>query len=395
VTGGAAGDGPQLNSRTGEVRPTPDPAIAPYEAPCHEPRRRPDGRGRMSSTMLKGDRENASGRRPLRICLAASGGGHVRQLLDLEPSWAAHEVFFVSEDSGLTRSLRDRWSVEFVDHVALGQGRLGAPIKMLAAAVTNLFQSLAIVLRRRPDVVVTTGAGSVYFTVLAAKLLGARVLVIESLARFEVMSAFARIAGPLADEKVLQSPALSRFWPKAPVFDPIRRLEGQRPAKEPLLLVTVGATLPFDRMVASVLELARGDEIPERIVIQTGVSGLADPAFECHETLPLDDLLGRLRVADIVVCHGGTGSLITALREGCRVVAMPRLFERGEHYDDHQAEITGAFAARGLIEVAHSTEELREALARARAKPPVMATSDPEALRGRLTELLASWSRRS
>ncbi|HEY2048640.1 MAG TPA: glycosyltransferase [Caulobacteraceae bacterium] len=333
-------------------------------------------------------------RRPLRVCLAASGGGHVRQLLDLESAWRGYDVFFVSEASGLTGTLSKDWSVHFVTHVALGQGRLGAPFKMLFAGITNFFQSLAVVMRRRPHVVVTTGAGSVYFTVLISKLLGAKVLLIESLARFEVMSAFARIAGPLADEKVLQSPALSKFWPDAPVFDPIRRLEGTRPAKEPLLLVTVGATLPFDRMVASVLELARRGDIPERIVIQTGLGGLSDPEFECHETLPLDDLLGRLRKADIVVCHGGTGSLITALREGCRVVAMPRLFERGEHYDDHQAEITGAFAARGLIEVAHTTEELSEALARARAKTPVMATSDPEALRQRLTERLEGWSRR-
>lgn len=342
--------------------------------------------------MTKEDRGLAR-RRPLRVCLAASGGGHVRQLLDLEPAWRSHDVFFVSEDSGLTQALRQDWTVEFVAHVALGQGRLGAPLKMVGAAIANFFQSLRVVLRRRPDVVVTTGAGSVYFTVLISKLLGAKVLVIESLARFEVMSAFARIAGPLADEKVLQSPALSKFWPDAPVFDPIRRLEGERPAKEPLLVVTVGTTLPFDRMVASVLELVRRGEIPERIVIQTGVGGLCDPQFECHETLPLDELLARLRKADIVVCHGGTGSLITALREGCRVIAMPRLFDLGEHYDDHQAEITGAFAARGLIEVAQSTEELSEALARARAKTPAMATSDPEALRRRLSERLEAWSR--
>lgn len=343
--------------------------------------------------MAKGDRDPGD-LGPLRVCLAASGGGHIRQLLDLEFVWRGYDAFFVSEDSGLTRTLRKDWPVEFVIHVALGQGRLGAPLKMITAAVANFFQALSVVLRRRPHVVVTTGAGSVYFTVLISKLLGAKVLVIESLARFEVMSAFARIAGPLADEKVLQSPALSKFWPDAAVFDPIRRLDGPRPAKEPLLLVTVGATLPFDRMVASVLELAGRGEIPERIMIQTGVGGLTDPSFECHETLPLDDLLGRLRKADIVVCHGGTGSLITALREGCRVVAMPRLFERGEHYDDHQAEITGAFAARGLIEVAYTTEELREALVRARVKAPVMATSDPEALRQRLSERLEEWSRR-
>jgi UDP-N-acetylglucosamine transferase subunit ALG13 len=99
-----------------------------------------------------------------------------------------------------------------------------------------------------------------------------------------------------------------------------------------------------------------------------------------------------LRNADIVVCHGGTGSLITALREGCRVVAMPRLYELGEHYDDHQAEITGSFAQRGLVAVARSEAELEEALKAVRSRQPQRATTDPEQLRVYLGELLERWS---
>lgn len=330
--------------------------------------------------------------RPLRVCLAASGGGHLRQIIDLEPAWGPYDVFFVSEDTGLSRSQEKRAPVEFVTHVALGQGRLGAPATMVLSAIRNFFQSAAIVLRRRPQVVVTTGAGSVYFTVLWARLLGARVVVIESFARFENMSAFARIAGPLAHEKVLQSAALAPLWPKAPVFDPMRSLDGPRPVKEALLFATVGATLPFDRLVASVDELRRKGVIPERIIVQTGVGGLRPEGVECHETLPFETMIDTLRKADIVVCHGGTGSLITALREGCRVIAMPRLFELGEHYDDHQAEITEAFAARGLLQVAKSVDELEAALVEARRREPVMATSDPAGLVAHLSSLLARWA---
>jgi UDP-N-acetylglucosamine transferase subunit ALG13 len=328
----------------------------------------------------------------LKVILAASGGGHVRQLLDLEPAWSKHDVCFVTEDTGLSRSLKDRWPTLFVDHVALGQGRLGAPLRMLWSGARNFFQSARIVLDLRPDVVVSTGAGSVFFTVLWARLFGAKAVVIESFARFENMSAFARLAGPLAHVKVLQSAALSRFWPRAPVFDPMRRLDGPRPPKQPLLFATVGATLPFDRLVASVANLKRHGDLPEHVVIQTGVGGLRPEGFECHETLSFEQMLAILRDADIVVCHGGTGSLITALREGCRVVAMPRLFERGEHYDDHQAEITQAFAARGLIAVAHSEAELSAAIAAVRDRPPVMATSDPAALTAELDRLLDAWA---
>jgi UDP-N-acetylglucosamine transferase subunit ALG13 len=336
-------------------------------------------------------------RSAVRICLAASGGGHVRQLLDLEPAWGGHDIFFVSEDTALGRSIARDHPCHFVCHVAFGQGRLGKPLTMLASAVRNLLQSAAIVLRRRPDVVISTGAGSVFFVVLWARLLGARIVAIESFARFDRPSAFARLAFPLAHETVVQSRALAPFWPKAAVFDPLRLLDGPRPPKQPLLFATVGASFPFDRLVGMVTDAKAAGRIPERVLIQSGPEAGSRPAVEGVEivaSLPFDQMQARQREADIVVCHGGTGSLITALREGCRVIAVPRLFELGEHYDDHQAEITGAFAARGLVAVANSDAELNEALRAVREKPPVMATTEPAGLIRHLQGLLADWGRR-
>jgi UDP-N-acetylglucosamine transferase subunit ALG13 len=339
-----------------------------------------------------GSGRSATRARRLRLCLAASGGGHLRQLLDLEPVWSRHDAFFVSENTALSRSLASRHPFSFVPHAALGQGRLGAPLKMLAAGVANLFGSLAIVLRRRPQVVISTGAGSAFFTVMWAKLLGAKIIVIESFARFDAPSAFARFAGPIADFKVVQSPALAKFWPDAEVFDPLRLLEGRRPAKQALLFATVGATLPFERMVRSLAELAARGLVSESIVLQTGEGGTAPAGMETHETLPLEEMIALMRRAEIVVCHGGTGSIITALREGCQVIVMPRRFDLGEHYDHHQSEITEAFEARGLVLRANDTEELAGALEAARTRVPVMATTDAAPLAERLNELLDGWS---
>ena len=61
----------------------------------------------------------------LRVCLAASGGGHIRQLLDLETCWSKYDFFFVSEDTALSRSLTPQYPVYFVHHFALGQIRRG------------------------------------------------------------------------------------------------------------------------------------------------------------------------------------------------------------------------------------------------------------------------------
>jgi UDP-N-acetylglucosamine--N-acetylmuramyl-(pentapeptide) pyrophosphoryl-undecaprenol N-acetylglucosamine transferase len=325
----------------------------------------------------------------MRVCLAASGGGHVRQLLDLSPAWAPFDHFFVTEPTALGESIATDHRTHFVTHVALGQARLGSPLRMALAAVRNFFESAAIILRERPNVVISTGAGSVYFTVLWARLLGARIVVVESFARFDRLSAFAKIAGPLAHHKVVQSPALSAFWPDAEVFDPLRMIDGPRPAKKPVLFATVGATLPFDRLVESVAALKARGEVAEAVFVQTGIGGARPDGVETVETLPFEGMIARLREADIVVCHGGTGSLITALREGCRTIAMPRLFSLGEHYDDHQEEITEAFRARGLIAVAKSEAELSAALRDVRGRTPPMATSDPVALIAHVGKILA------
>jgi UDP-N-acetylglucosamine transferase subunit ALG13 len=121
------------------------------------------------------------------------------------------------------------------------------------------------------------------------------------------------------------------------------------------------------------------------------VGGAKPDGMHVVETLPFDEVLALQRDAEFVVCHGGTGSLITALRAGCRVVAMPRRADLGENNDDHQWEIVGALAARGLIEVAENAGELKGAVKRALAKQPQRATTDPAALIERLRKLAQLW----
>ncbi|MET3724067.1 beta-1,4-glucuronosyltransferase WelK [Sphingomonas trueperi] len=332
--------------------------------------------------------------KPLKMCLAASGGGHLRQILDLESVWKEHDYFFVTEDTALGRSLAEKHPVELVEHYALGQARLGHPLHMLGGAWRNFRQSLGIVRRQKPDVVISTGAGAVFFTALLAKLSGAKFVHIESFARFHHPSAFGKMAKGVATITFVQSAALKQAWPDAELFDPFRMLDTPRPPKQALTFATVGATLPFPRLVQAVLDLKRAGGLPGKLVLQYGDQDLADPGIpdvEIRRTIPFDDLQLLLRDADMVICHGGTGSLVTALRAGCRVVAFPRRFDLGEHYDDHQEEIAQTFADRGLLQAVRDETKLGEAVAAAKASEPKLATTDQTALANRLRELLAGW----
>ena len=314
------------------------------------------------------------------LCLAASGGGHVRQILDLVPLWHKMPHYFVTEQTALGESIASTERTFFVPHVALGQARLGAPFSMLWSAIRNAVASASIVARTRPDIVLTTGAGSMFFIILWARMLGAHIILIDSFARFDRPSAFARIAGKLAHLRIAQSERSGKNWPGSIVFDPFLLLDDLRPKKDALLFATVGATLPFDRLVRLVSEAKRKGLLPDEVVVQTGIGGAQPENLDCIESLPFDDVQRLLKRADYVVCHGGTGSLITALQNGCRTVAVPRRFALGEHYDDHQSEITRAFHKRGLIEVADTVEEFEIALRKLQGRTPAMATTEPTAL---------------
>ena len=217
-------------------------------------------------------------------------------------------------------------------------------------------------------------------------------MLIETFARFEGPSWFGRMVAPFAHVKVVQSEGLGHVWRDATVFNPLRVTDGPAPAKQPLMFVTVGATLPFDRLVQMVADLKARGEIPERVIVQTGAGGAAPVGLEVYESLSFDQIKAQLRDADIVVCHAGTGSLITALREGCRVIAVPRRHDRREVYDDHQQEIAQSFSDRGLIEVANDADELAAALTRARDRPRITATLDYVGLIDFLNLRIVDWA---
>jgi UDP-N-acetylglucosamine transferase subunit ALG13 len=335
----------------------------------------------------------SSARHPprVRICLAASGGGHIRQLLDLRPFWDQHETHFVTEPTPLARNLAKSNRVHVLPHFAFGQFRLQPFWKVCRTAFHNFKAARSAVKSERPQLVISTGAGAVFFAVILAKLGGARFILIETFARFDSPSLFARLSRRFADAVIVQSEGIQRVWPDAELFDPFIPLGPASDPKDDLALITVGTVMPFDRLVEGVAALSRSDGLPARVIAQVGSDGVRPDAFECFETVECDEMSALLDRAKVVFCHGGTGSFITALRSGCRVVAMARRADLGEHYDDHQSEIVTAFAARGMIEVAEDSSDLGPALARSLATQPQRATTDYSQLIARLRELAAEW----
>ena len=151
-------------------------------------------------------RDRVAEMRPRRVLAISSGGGHWVQLLRMRAAFEAEDVTFVTVKKSYAsdvpghrlRVIRDatRWNKLALLHMAL--------------------QIVWILLRERPDVVISTGAAPGYFAIRMGKLLRARTVWIDSIANVEKLSMSGQLVGRYADLWLTQWQHLAR--PEGPHF---------------------------------------------------------------------------------------------------------------------------------------------------------------------------------
>jgi UDP-N-acetylglucosamine:LPS N-acetylglucosamine transferase len=134
------------------------------------------------------------------LLLVCSSGGHLLQLIALREVWQDESRLWVTFDKSDTRSLLAE------EHVVHAYGPTNRNVRNL---VRNLFLAWRVVTRTRPAVVLTTGAGVAIPFAWVARLHGARVVYVESLARISDASLSWRLIAPVADRMYVQWPELS------------------------------------------------------------------------------------------------------------------------------------------------------------------------------------------
>lgn len=113
-----------------------------------------------------------------------------------------------------------------------------------------------------------------------------------------------------------------------------------------MIFITLGSQkFQFNRLLKAVDEL----NIDEEIFAQTGYSDYAPVHYKYKSFLDRDEFAEIMSKADIVITHGGTGAIISAVKMGKKVIAVPRLAKYGEHVDDHQIQLVNQFKELNLI----------------------------------------------
>jgi beta-1,4-N-acetylglucosaminyltransferase len=143
---------------------------------------------------------------PIKIAIAASPGGHLVQVRQLAPLYEKYPHFFFTFSNPVAAELSKTAKVYAICNMVRCNPW---------SWVSGFYQSLRVAIKERPDVILTTGAGVVVMFCFLSKILGAKVIFIESMAKIESPTLTARLLYPIADLFIVQWPKLKSHFPRA------------------------------------------------------------------------------------------------------------------------------------------------------------------------------------
>jgi len=166
--------------------------------------------------MARPDDPIGSGAPKRTICLVASGGGHLEQLLFLSPLFSQHPHFFVTslEGSPAITTREPQASVYTLPNLGVGLWRR-RPFYFPVITLVSLFRLVRVFRKERPSLIISTGAGLCLPAFLLARLMGIRSVYIEAYARVHSVSLTGRLCYRLANLFLVQHRSLGDRLPRA------------------------------------------------------------------------------------------------------------------------------------------------------------------------------------
>jgi UDP-N-acetylglucosamine transferase subunit ALG13 len=274
--------------------------------------------------------------------LVASGGGHLQQLWSLLPRLGLDsDIIWATPRTALSDGL-----LTGHQHHVLPYTRP----RDWAGAARLTYQAHEMLRHYHATRIISTGASPAPPFFLAGASLGLELHYIESATRSTGPSLSGALIEKLPSAHLYsQYPhwATGRWHYAGSIFDPFRAA-GSPHASHAIrrIVVTLGTEgFGFRRALERLVRIVpRGAEV----LWQTGTTDTAGLGIDARPSVPAPELREAITEADVVVCHAGTGSALTAFELGKYPLVLPREARHGEHVDDHQSLTARELARRGL-----------------------------------------------
>ncbi len=144
----------------------------------------------------------------IKVCFAASSGGHYEQLMMLKPLMDKYDSFVITEQTAYD-SGNDSLKTYYLKQVNRKERTF------LFKLLLNTISSLKIYIKERPDVIVCTGVLAMIPMCMLMKLFGKELIYIESFAKVTSATETGKVMYKLADRFYVQWESMKNIFPKA------------------------------------------------------------------------------------------------------------------------------------------------------------------------------------
>lgn len=149
-----------------------------------------------------------------RVMFIASTGGHLQELLQLSPMFDRYDYHLVTEKTKSNMYLKEKYN-DKVSYLVYGTKfhMLSYPFKLLF----NCFKSLFLYIKYCPDYIITTGTHTAGPMCCIGKILGSKIIYIETFANMVTKTSTGRLVYPFSDKFIVQWDSMKKIYPNSEV----------------------------------------------------------------------------------------------------------------------------------------------------------------------------------
>lgn len=138
-----------------------------------------------------------------------------------------------------------------------------------------------------------------------------------------------------------------------------------------MIFVTLGTNdESFERLLKAIDKEIENGVIKEKVVVQAGCTKYNSKNMKILDLVPRDEFDKLIGECDLLITHGGVGSILTGINKGKKVIAVPRLAKYNEHGNDHQLQIVENFSKRKYILSCKDLNKLGKTIEKAKTFKP-------------------------
>ena len=144
-----------------------------------------------------------------------------------------------------------------------------------------------------------------------------------------------------------------------------------------MILVTLGTQdKSFDRLLKAIDKEIENKNIKEKVIVQAGYTKYKSDNMKIFDLVSEEELEKLVKKCDLLITHGGVGSILLGIRNNKKVISAARLKKYGEHTNDHQKQIIKEFKKLGYITELDDFNKLKKIIEEAKSKEPVKFKSN-------------------